>query len=188
MSSAHLVPILLLGLIAWRMYRRVRRNIGRQPLHPRRAVKSIVILSLVSLLIVGTSFQNTNLLLGFGGGLLLGALLGFVGLRLTKFETTNEGHFYTPNAHIGVALSILLIGRMAYRFMKFPNAFSNAASAGHPPPMQSPLTIFIVGLTVGYYLVYQTGLFIHSRDKNESGQKNFEPGNSNLDSSSRDRS
>lgn len=185
MSSAHFIPILLFGFIAWNMYRRVRRNIGRQPLHPRRTIKSIVILFLVGLLIVGTSFQNTNLLLGFGGGLLLGALLGFVGLRLTKFETTNEGHFYKPNAHIGVALSILLIGRMAYRFWMIRDI---SIAQNSPPPMQSPLTFFIVGLTVGYYLVYQTGLFIHSRDKNESGQKGFEPGNSNLDSSSRDRS
>jgi len=85
MSSAHFVPILLVGLFVWSIYRRVRRNIGRQKLHPRRAVTSIAILSLVSVLIVGTSLQNTHLLLGFGGGLLLGALLGFVGLRLTRF-------------------------------------------------------------------------------------------------------
>jgi hypothetical protein len=172
------------GLMAWSIYRRVRRNIGRQPLHPRRAIKSIVVLSLVSVLIVGTSLQNTNLLLGFGGGLLLGALLGLVGLRLTRFETTVEGHFYTPNTHIGVALSLLLVGRIAYRSW----THRDFLTAQNPTlPFQSPLTLFILGLTVGYYIVYQTGLFIHSRDKNISGQKNFEPGNSNLDSS-RDRS
>ncbi|HEY3930828.1 MAG TPA: DUF1453 domain-containing protein [Verrucomicrobiae bacterium] len=179
MSSKTIVPILLVCLIAWRMYRRVRRNIGRQNLHPRRAISSIVILSLVSLLIIGTSLQNTNLLLGFGGGLLLGALLGFVGLRLTRFETTDTGHFYTPNTHIGVALSLLLIGRMVYRFWILRDI---STAPNHPPPMQSPLTFFIIALTVGYYIVYQTGLFIHSRDKNVSGQK-IEPGNSNQDSS-----
>ncbi len=165
MSSQHFGTIVIIGIFAWRIYRRMRRNIGRQPLHPGRAVKSIVILSLVSLLIAGTSLQNTNLLLGFGGGLLLGALLGWVGLRLTRFETTDEGHFYTPSTHIGVAISLLLVGRMIYRFMMMPNIFSDAAANGHPPPMQSPLTSFIIGLTVGYYLVYQAGLFIHSRDK-----------------------
>jgi len=158
------------------MYRRVRRNIGRQNLRPRRAITSIVILSLVSVLIAGTSLQNTNLLLGFGGGLLLGALLGFAGLRLTRFETTDAGHFYTPNTHIGVALSLLLIGRMAYRFWVLRDI---STAPNPPPPMQSPLTFFIIGLTVGYYLVYQAGLFIHNRDKKVSGQKNFEPGNSN---------
>jgi hypothetical protein len=184
MSSAHLVPILLAGLFAWSIYRRVRRNIGRQKLHPRRAITSIIILSIVSVLIVGTSLHNTRLLLGFGGGLLPGALLGFAGLRLTRFETTDEGHFYTPNTHIGVALSLLLAGRIAYRFMILSN---DATATNHPPPMQSPLTSFIFGLTAGYYIVYQTGLFIHSRSLNVSGQKRFELGGANLDSS-RDRS
>ena len=154
--------------MAWSIYRRIRRNIGRQPLHPRRAITSITILSLVSVLIVGTSLQNTNLLLGFGGGLLLGALLGFAGLRLTKFETTDQGHFYTPNTHIGVVLSVLFIGRIAYRFI----VAGNAATAQNPAqPFQSPLTLFIFGLTVGYYLVYQTGILIHNHDKNNSVKK-----------------
>jgi hypothetical protein len=163
MTSAPVIPILFGGLIVWSIYRRVRRNIGRQNLHPRRAIKSIVILSLISVLIAGTSLQNTNLLLGFGGGLLLGALLGFVGLRLTRFETTDEGHFYIPNTHIGVALSLLLVGRIAYRYW----VHRDISTAQNPMlPLQSPLTLFILGLTVGYYIVYQTGLFIHSRDKN----------------------
>lgn len=184
MSSAHLVPISLAGLFAWSIYRRVRRNIGRQKLRPRRAVTSIIILSVVSVLLVSTSLHNTRLLLGFGGGLLPGALLGFVGLRLTRFETTAEGHFYTPNTHIGVALSLLLAGRIAYRFMVLNSA---AAAPDHPPPMQSPLTFFIFGLTAGYYIVYQAGLFIHTRDRNVSAPKSFASGGSPLDSS-RDRS
>lgn len=173
MSSAHFVPILLAALFAWSIYRRVRRNIGRQKLRPRRTITSIIILSGVSVLIVGTSLHNAHLLLGFGGGLLPGALLGFVGLRLTRFETNDEGHFYTPNTHIGVALSLLLAGRIAYRFLVLNNS---ADMAGHPPPMQSPLTFFIFGLTAGYYIVYQAGLFIHSRDQGVAGQKSFPPG------------
>jgi hypothetical protein len=72
----------VLALIAWRIYKRIRRNIGRQPLRPRRALTSIIILSVLSVVIL-----------------------------------------------------------------------------------------------------YQTGLFIHSRDKNVSDQKSFELGGSNLDSS-----
>jgi hypothetical protein len=176
MSSAHFVPILLLvGIFAWSIYRRVRRNIGRQPLHPRRAITSITILSLVSVLIIGTSLQNTNLLFGFAGGLLLGALLGFFGLRLTRFETTDEGHFYTPNTPIGVALSILFIGRFAYQHMP-----GNAANAQDPgAPFHSPLTLFILALTVGYYLVYQTGILIHNHEKNNSAKKTLNPPDQN---------
>ena len=89
------MPILFGGLIVWGLYRRVRRNIGQQKLCPVRSVFSIVILTAVSVLLVGMAvqLQMPKLLLGIGGGLLLGVPLGLLGLRLTKFETTEAGHF-----------------------------------------------------------------------------------------------
>jgi MFS family permease len=156
------VPILIGGFFAWSIYRRVRRNIGRQKLRPRRITISIAIFVLAGFLIVSTSLHNMNVLLGFGGGLLLGVILGFFGLRLTRFETTNEGHFYTPNTHIGLALSLLLAGRVLYRFWILHNI---SIAPNHPPPMHSPLTYFIIGLTFGYYFVYYLGLFVHTHDK-----------------------
>ncbi len=164
------IPILFGGLIAWSIYRRIRRNIGRQPLRPRRAVISVVVLILVSTLLVSTSLQNSHLLLGIGSGIVFGMLLGFIGLRLTRFETTDAGHFYTPNAHIGVVLSMLFIGRLAYRFWAVHDA---VAATNGPPPFQSPLTFFIFGLTAGYYAVYQAGLFKHSHDRKVASQKSF---------------
>jgi len=95
---------------------------------------------------------------------LSGALLGLLGLKLTKFETVEEGHFYIPDTRIGVALSLLLAGRMIYRMSVLHDATTTLAP-GHPPPMQSPLTYFIVGLTFGYYIVYCIGLLIHAYDK-----------------------
>ena len=83
MSSPPTIPILMAGLIAWSIYRRVRRNIGRQKLRPVRITISIVVLSVVSVLLFSLSLSYPQLLLGIGGGLLLGTPLGFVGLRLT---------------------------------------------------------------------------------------------------------
>ena len=162
MISAPVMPVLIGGVFAWSIYRRVRRNIGRQKLRPRRITTSIVIFSVVSLMLLGVSLSHPPLLLGIGGGLLLGVPLGFLGLRLTQFETTDAGHFYTPNTPIGVGLSLLFVGRMIYRFWILRDA---AESPGHPPLMQSPLTYFIFGLIAGYYLVYYIGLFVHTHDR-----------------------
>src|ERR1700709_1751294 len=99
MTAPSVVPFLFGGLMLWGIYRRVRRNIGRQKLQPRRILFSIVIFSLISALFIALSLQQMHLLLGIGGGLGIGVILGFAGLRLTQFETNEEGHFYRPNTH-----------------------------------------------------------------------------------------
>ena len=106
--------------------------------------------------------QFPKILLALAGGLFLGALLGLVGLKLTKFETTEQGHFYTPNTHIGIGLSVLLAGRVLYRLFFFN---TDNPSPNAPQAFQSPLTMLCFGLIAGYYLVYYIGLFVHTHDK-----------------------
>ena len=161
--AAPVTPILIC-LMAWGVYRRVRRNIGQQPLRPTRIIVSLVVLALVTGLLIVVSLPFPKMLMGIGGGMGLGAGLGFVGLRLTKFETTEQGHFFTPNTHIGIALSLLLVGRMLYRWWMFQDTAA-ATTAGQAQIFQSPLTFLILGLTLGYYFVYRIGLFVHTHDK-----------------------
>jgi hypothetical protein len=164
------------GLMAWSIYRRVRRNIGRQPLRPNRSIVRLVILSIFSLGVIAVGILlNPLILAGFGGGLLPGILLGFLGLKLTRFETTEEGHFYIPDTRIGVALSALLAGRVIYRMIVLQGTMQ--APGHHPPPGQSPLTYLIIGLTFGYYIVYSIGLIIHAHDRIKQ-QNALPPGNS----------
>jgi len=157
------------GLIAWGIYRRVRRNIGRQPLRPNRIIVSLVVLSLVTILVLVGALAFPKLLTGVAVGIVLGGLLGFVGLRLTKFETTDQGHFFVPNMYIGLTLSLLLVGRVLYRLYLVHDAMTDSA-AFKPQLFQSPLTYFILGLTVGYYFVYRIGLFVHLHDKKQLPQ------------------
>ena len=160
--TAPIVPIFFGGLIAWSIYRRVRRNVGQQKLRSGRIIRSIVILSVVTLLIFSASLHLPKLTLGLAGGLLPGALLGLIGLKLTKFETNDEGHFYTPDMRIGVGLSLLFVGRLIYRFWALHGTTTMPKG---PQPFQSPLTLVIFGLIAGYYLVYYIGLFVHTRDR-----------------------
>jgi uncharacterized membrane protein YidH (DUF202 family) len=158
------VPIVIGGLFAWSIYRRIRRNIGRQPLRPTRSIVSLVIMGLVTawLITAAVALQNLNMIAGIGGGLVVGVALGFVGLKLTKFDTTEQGHFYTPDTRIGIALSLLLVGRIAYRMWQLQ---SMDFTSSNPQMYQSPLTYFILGLVLGYYFVYRIGLLVHTHDK-----------------------
>ena len=156
-------PVLALSLVAWGMYRRIRRNIGQQPIQPKRMIARIVLFSVITLLIAAVSVFHPSTLVGLGAGILLGVPLALVGLRLTRFETTAAGRFYTPNTYIGMALSVLLVGRVAYRFL----ILSGMSQAFNPqtskPFMQSPLTLSLFGLMAGYYVAYYTGLLLRSR-------------------------
>jgi hypothetical protein len=156
------IPPLMVSLLVWGVYRRVRRSIGRQPLQPKRLMLRIGIFGVVAVIVAFTGLSYPKVLLGFAAGFFLGVPLALVGLRLTRFETTAEGKFYTPNTHIGVALSLLFVGRLAYRmFVLHGSGFVGGQS---PVGMgQSPLTLGIFGLLAGYYIVYFIGVLWHSR-------------------------
>lgn len=163
-AAAKIVPSLLTLFVAWRVYLRFRRNVGRQSLQPGRLVWRIVLFSAISLAVAAGSFLYPKILLSFGGGLLLGVPFALLGLHLTRFETTAEGHFYTPNTHIGLALTLLLAGRIAYRVVVLYLA-SSAPRLPAPGVMQSPLTLSLLGLTAGYYIAYYSGVLWHTRDR-----------------------
>lgn len=147
----------LVALIAWRLYARIRRNIGRQRLHPVRPWITVILFPVI-LVLLGVATRTrplveTSLLCGIA----VGVGLGVLGLRLTRFESTSQGLFYTPSAHLGVALSTLLVCRIAYRFVVggFPGMGGGAPPASAP---LTPLTLLLIGTLAGYYCTYAIGL------------------------------
>jgi len=80
-------------------------------------------------------------------------------LRLTRFEPTPEGLFYTPNAYLGIALSLLFFGRLVYRMVEV-YAITSAASPTPPSFGSSSLTLAVFGLIAGYYVTYAVGLML----------------------------
>jgi len=51
MTSTQLAPALITTFVAWRIYVRLRRNIGRQPFQPRRMIFRVAFFSLLTVLI-----------------------------------------------------------------------------------------------------------------------------------------
>jgi hypothetical protein len=162
MKSAQLATALIVPLMAWRIYVRVRRSIGPQPLQPRWLMARIIILSVLTILIGLAAVTHPPVLSGFTGGLLLGVPLAFLGLHFTKFETTPNGKFYTPNTAIGIGLSALFVGRIVYRFMVL-SAAPSERDPSLPEIFKSPLTLLVFGITAGYYIAYYIGVFRKKR-------------------------
>lgn len=152
---------MVIPFIAWRVYMRARRNIGRQPFRPARLKVSIGIFSLVIALFSLAGLDHPIVLAGLAGGLVVSVGLALWGLHLTKFEDTPQGKFYTPNTALGIAVTALFIGRILYRILVVAIA-PDLQTASAPQPFQSPLTFFLFGLSAGYYIAYQVGVLIRS--------------------------
>ena len=152
-----LIVILVVVLVGWRVYSRIRRVIGRQRLSAVRPWITVVVFPLIAVLVLLTSFVHPMTGIALLAGAVVGIGLGIYGTRLTRFEVTPAGLFYTPNAHLGIALSLLLVLRLGYRVVMLQINGQNL----DPQSMQlgsSPLTMAIFGTLAGYYVTYAIGL------------------------------
>ncbi len=167
MDQKWIVPLLLAALIAWGIYRRLRRTFGRQPVAPRRLYARAVILAVLGALLLVFSARSPATALAMVSGLAAGLVLGHYGLRHTLFESTATGRYYTPHTYIGLVVTALFFGRLAFRFLRaLPDA--HAAMQGDQNPLaayqRSPLTLAVFGVLVGYYVYYNLGVVRRSRD------------------------
>ena len=157
-----LLTAAIIALIAWRLYSRIRRTIGRQRFSRVRPWVTMVIFPLLLVLLAFGTRTQPLVQASLAAGVVAGIALGVLGLRLTRFEVTGEGMFYTPSAHLGVALSTLLVCRIAYRFVIVGLVgLPGVPASGAPPPASptlTPLTLLLIGTLAGYYCTYAIGL------------------------------
>jgi len=112
------------------------------------------------MLALGAAIGGMNAELALAGGAAAGVALAIVGISRTRFEQTEQGWFYVPDARIGVALTVLLIGRLAYRLVQIGgfNLMGPASRAASQDAMRSPFTLLILGAVLAYYAAYAAGL------------------------------
>jgi len=156
-SSSTVALALLLPLLAWRIHARFKRMVGTQRLSRIRPWITLTIFPTLAALLALAARSDPQRLWLLAAGLAAGAALGVFGLHKTRFEPTQQGLFYTPNAHLGIALSLLFIGRIVYRLVEVfvlaphsPHGFDDFA--------RSSLTLCVFGLLAGYYIAYAVGL------------------------------
>lgn len=167
MDPKLITPILIGALVVWGIVRRLRRTFGRQPVHSGRLWLRIGLLTLAGGMVVATSAaRGIETLEALSVGLACGAALAYVGLRHTRFEVTPEGRFYTPHTYIGLAVTLLFLGRLLYRFVYLANG---ANGSFDPDPnlaaayQRSPLTLGIFAVLLGYYLLFYAGVLLRTR-------------------------
>ena len=92
-------------------------------------------------------------------GLACGFTLGFLGLALSRWETTPRGLHYTPNRWLTLTITVVVTARILYGFWRAWHAFQTTpaseswlANAGAAGSMGAGAAV------LGYYVVYWAGL------------------------------
>jgi len=169
MTQSQIIFLVMAPLIVWRFYSRYRKLVGKQKVRPVRLWMSVVLFPLLFVMIGAVSSSNANALMCLVAGGIAGVALSFLGLRLTRFEVQDDGLHYTPNAYIGMALMMVLVGRLAYRYALM---WGGATQAGTDPAQSltnSPLTLFIIGMLFCYYAPYSAGILRqHAKVKSQA--------------------
>jgi hypothetical protein len=153
-------PYLVAALIVFAVYRRLRRSFGRQPLRPRRMVFRIVLLSLFAVLLAPTTLRSSAFAAAALVGLAAGVLLALFGASRTRFENIGAERYYVPHTYTGIAVSLLFVGRVAYRLLQAygvahgASGLRSGAATGAAGYLSSPLTLGLFYVLVGYYVYY----------------------------------
>jgi hypothetical protein len=165
-------PYLLAALVVFAIYRRLRRSFGRQELRPKRMMVRIVLLTVIAFALLPIALRSGQFLGAELAGAVLGVALGSWGAARTRFQRYNERLHYVPHTYTGIAVSLLFLGRMVFRFVQVYTAAHAphvAAATDHsqgfaPSSMvNSPLTVGIFFVLVGYYVYYYSWLLWKSK-------------------------
>jgi membrane associated rhomboid family serine protease len=160
-----LTPYLATAGIGWLYYRRIRRSFGRQAWQPKRTIARLVLVSLVAASLVCAAVFLPHVGAGIAVGAVLGAALGVFAQKHTHAQLVDGKRYYTPNPWIGGGLTLLLLGRLAWRWSQG----ALAASSVQVGQQVSPLTLGIAATLIAYSLVHSSGLLLRMRELGPDG-------------------
>lgn len=154
MTQTNMIMLALTPFILWRVYKRVQRLTVRQKSRMWRHWFGVTFLPAALMLMTVLLLARPESLAAMLGGAVGGGVLGFVALRRTGFDKVGGDYFYTPYAPIGMVVAMIFIVRVLYRMFEMVTVGVRQA----PDFGSSPLTMLIMGVVGGYYLMYASGL------------------------------
>jgi len=162
------LPVAIALLAVFAIYRRLRRNFGRQPVAPLRMSVRIALLIAVGCALLPFALKSADFLVAEFAGGAAGIALAFWGSQRTMYQRAGGQVYYVPHTFTGFAVSLLFVGRMTYRVVTMyisgqmtnaqligtANAGTDAPNVAPPQMMQSPMTVGVFFVLIGYYVCF----------------------------------
>jgi hypothetical protein len=94
-------------------------------------------------------------------GMACGAVLGLLGLALTRWESRPEGLFYTPSRWLAFLIVLAIAARVVYGWWRATHSGSSSAPGDQywlVTASGTQLSLAVAAGLIGYYLVYSLGV------------------------------
>jgi hypothetical protein len=195
------VPIILLtlllfvllafgGVVLLSLALRYRAGTAR-----RQARRWVVSLNMWATSFSAVFFLSFTLLLSFWvgsafrfalSGMGCGAILGVLGLAITRWERQPEGLFYTPSRWLALIVTLAIAARFVYGWWRATHSGSGASAPGaqHWLASGTQLSLAVAAGLIGYYLVYSIGvrLLLTQHEQRQLSKSAFGPDNTGTSS------
>lgn len=166
------VILVAIALIPLSIVLRYRAGTIRRPARQWLTTLNVVVLTMSALFFLSAAAM-TNVwvpsafvyaLAGFG----VGALLGGMGLVLTKWETSGRTMYITPNRWLVLVLTVVIAGRVLYGFWRSWHVWQTPVDGTTWLVASGAAGSLAAGaVVIGYYLSYSIGVrrrtIAHSR-------------------------
>ena len=158
-----LLPLVLIALMPLILIQRYRVGTARRMARPWAVTFNVVLMAFSTVgFLAGaaiTAVWVPNAFTGAVAGVAVGAILGFTGLVLTRWELTAASLHYTPNRWLVLIITLLVTARVLYGLYRSA-AFARAGASGLAlvDAFGVPESLAAGATVIGYYLAYNAGL------------------------------
>lgn len=155
------IPIALVGYF---IYRRIRRNFGRQKLRRTALHVRLWIFGVLAALLLPFALLSPERMLATAVGAGGGVALAMWAAKRTRFQKEGNRLYYIPHTYTGLVVTALFLGRLIYRILFVSSSMWGAATLGSNPSTgdyggwsnlsSSPMTRALFYAYVSYYIYY----------------------------------
>ena len=158
-----LLPVVLLALTPVMLVQRYRIGTARRLARPWMATFGLVMMAGSTIFFLAgagaTSFWIQDAFAGALAGVAAGALVGLVGLAVTKWEPTPHSLHYTPNRWLVLLVTFVVSARLLYGlYRSWLVARAGVDGTSVITAFGIPESLAAGGIVIGYYLAYGAGL------------------------------
>jgi hypothetical protein len=171
MDFSQIGAFLIAALFVFAIYRRLRRTFGQQLLRPIAMGIRIAVFLVIGCFLLPIALRDSAFISAMLSGIAIGVTLALFGAARTRFVRVSGQLYYLPHTYTGIAVSLLFLGRLIYRFIQVygtlhagHTAVASADQSFTPASMvRSPLTLGLFFVVMAYYVCYYSVVLRKSR-------------------------